>query len=99
MYVDDVVVAEPVVAPHRFEELVAGERAARTRRQQVQQVELDFREVDELALRGHLADDRVDADRAELPGRRLGDGYAPRAAAHRLDTGGQLPRRERLRDV
>jgi hypothetical protein len=43
--VDQVVVAEPVLAPYALEQLLAAERDARLGGQRVQQVELDPREL------------------------------------------------------
>ena len=59
------VVAEPV-APHLLEQLLAGEGAAGLLGQQVEDVELDLRELDVLVRRPSPRGRRVDDEVAEV---------------------------------
>ena len=63
--VDEVVVAEPVLAPHALEQLRAAERDARLGGQRVEQVELDPGELERDAVELDLAGRGVDRQRAE----------------------------------
>ena len=101
MRVDGARARRNVVAPHLLEQLFAARDAAGTRREVLQQVELDRREVHELAVArapgalaasSSIAPIRTDA-LASLVGRALG------AAQQRVHARDELARAERLRHV
>ena len=70
MHVDDVVIAEPLPAPHALEQPLAAERHPRLAREHVEQIELELRQLDRLAAAAHLSRGRVDLEVTE-PARRV----------------------------
>src|SRR5450755_59525 len=85
--------------PHTLEQLLAAEDDARLPREDIEQVELDLRQLDRLAATTDLARRGVDLQIAEPP---EGGGLIPidaQPAQHRSHAGHQLAGRERLGDV
>ena len=97
--VDDVVIAEPLPAPHALEQPLAAERHPRLAREHVEQVELELRQLDRLAATTDLSRRRVDLEVTEATDRARLRAARSRAAEHRPDARHQLARRERLGDV
>jgi len=67
VHVDHVVVAEPVAAPHLFEEEPAFEHPLGPGRQRVQDVELGARQVHQFLVHSHLARRGLDHQCTEAP--------------------------------
>jgi hypothetical protein len=97
VHVDDVVIAEPLPAPDPFEQPLAAERDPRLTREHVEQIELELRQLDELAAASYLSRRRVDLQIPEAahPARAAGS----RPSQHCPHPSHQLTRRERLCDV
>ena len=94
--VDEVVVAEPVRAPHALEQLRAAERDARLGGERVEQVELDPGQLERGAVERDLAGERVDASasRTGARGRRRRRSACGSRGAARPSRGRRARRRE-----
>ena len=92
MHVDDVIIAEPILAPYALEQPLAAERHPRLAGENVEQVELDPGQLDRLAASARLARGRVDLEITEPPHAPVGSSARSRPAQHRLDPRHQLPR-------
>jgi hypothetical protein len=101
VYVDEVLIADPRVAPHRGDELATAERHPRPGGQCGKQIELGSGDLDRLAVNGHLARDYVDMQTTEDAGWFFGlaQRVGPGAAQHRPYPGHQLARAGRLGEV
>src|SRR5215213_2693979 len=97
VHIDGASVAEPVVAPHAVEDLLARQREAGALGEEAQQVELLGGELDRRIVDQHLAPADVDRDRARLYD--LGRRASVDTPQHRLHPGDQLGRGERLGEV